>query len=332
MNSTLLLSTSLGLLLAITSPLSAAAPPERIQGRLEATTTHRFRLTGNTHPSIAAATDLGEVDPSRPMPRIILHFTHTPKQQAELNALLAAQLQRSNPQFHKWLTPEQFGDRFGLNPNDLAKLNAWLSEMGFSDIEVAPSRTSISASATAAQVGYAFNTRIHRYRQNGIENIANSADPSLPLPLKGLVSHIRGLNDFRPRPTATPKFTNGPTGHHFLTPADFATIYDVLPLYQSGIDGSGQTIAIAGQTDIQLSDIEAFQAVSGRPQKDPQIILYGPDPGTLPGGNLSEADLDLEWAGAVAPGATLLYVNSNNAFLSAFYAIENNLANVISIS
>jgi hypothetical protein len=151
-----------------------------------------------------------------------------------------------------------------------------------------------------------------------------------------VVSGIRGLNDFHPRPHAIrsssqPQFTSSISGNHFIAPGDFAVIYDVQPLYSSGIDGTGEKIAVAGQTDIKVSDIHAFQTASGLPVKDPQIILDGSDPGTLTGDE-TEADLDIEWSGAVARGATIVYVNSSDALTSAIYAIDQNVAPVLSIS
>jgi subtilase family serine protease len=322
-----------GLALAVVTPALEAAS-DRIQGHVESGA-RSFVLSGNIHPLVASSTDLGGAPASQTLPRIVLTFKMTQQQQADLNNLLAAQQQRSNPQYHKWLTPEEYADRFGLSQNDVDKVSAWLSSMGFSDIEVPRSRTSVSATATVAQANTAFQTSIHRYNRNGVQHVANSSDPVLPMALQGLVSHIRGLNDFHPKPHAVrspnPHFTSSISGSHFIAPGDFATIYDVQPLYGSGITGAGQVIAIAGQTDIQVSDIEAFQTASGLTVQDPKIVLDGADPGTS-SSDIQEADLDIEWAGAVATGATILYVNSQDAFTSATYAIENNLANILSLT
>jgi subtilase family serine protease len=318
------------------SPLSGG-PPARIHDDLQ--NGQAFVLAGNAHPLIASAVDQGEVEGSFPLPRIAIHFKMTAAQQTELNRLLDAQQEPSSPQYHKWLTPEQYADRFGVSESDLNRITAWLQRMGLNNIQVARSRTFVSMSGTAAQVRYAFQTTIHRYRVNGSPHYAESTDAVLPAELDGMVSGIRGLNDFHPRAHVRlrsfagtqPRFTSSLTGNHFLAPDDFATIYNVRSLYASGIDGTGQGIAIAGQTDILLSDIEAFQAASGLPLKDPQIVLDGADPGSDPG-DQSEADLDIEWAGAVARGATIIYVNSQDVFTSATYAIDNNLAPVLSIT
>ncbi len=207
--------------------------------------------------------------------------------------------------------------------------------MGFTDVAVARGRTFISMTGTAAQVKYAFQAPVHRYLLDGETHHAISVDPTLPQALQGIVSGIRGLNDFHPHARARrviqPKFTSSITGNHFMAPGDFYTIYGVAPLLANGITGTGQSIAIAGQTDIQVSDIEAFQTASGLTVKDPQIVLDGTDPGTSTD-DLSEADLDIEWSGAIAPGATIIYVNSSDAFTSVVYAIDNNLAPIVSVS
>jgi hypothetical protein len=309
----------------------AAGPPARIHADLQDRQT--FVLRGNTRRQLKDAVDQGAVDPSLALPRIAIHFKLTAAQQADLDGLLRAQQDPASPLYHKWLNPEQYADRFGLSPSDLAKITAWLERMGFANVQIARSRTFVTMSGTAAQARTAFQTPIRHYRVNGSLHYANAADPVLPIELRGVVGGIRGLDDFRPHPHVRPRprFTSPLSGKHYFAPGDFTTVYGLQPLYSSGIDGTGQSIAVAGQTDIQLSDIEAFQRASGLPVKDPTIVLDGVDPG-VSSTDLSEADLDLEWAGAVAPGATIIYVNSMDAFGSATYAIDQNLASVVSLT
>ena len=314
--------------------LFAAPPSSRLRERLDSGRT--FALPGTMEPRLRSAVDEGEVEPSLVLPRIVLHFNMTEAQQADLDRLLQAQQDPSSPQYHQWLTPEQFAGRFGISESDLLQITAWLAQLGFSDIQPARSRTFVEMAGTASHVRLAFGTSIHHYRVNGKLHYANSSDPVLPRALEGVVIGIRGLSDFHPRPHAIrsstqPRFTSNLSGNHFIAPGDFAAIYDVQALYNSGLDGTGQKIAIAGQTDIKVTDIRAFQTASGLPIKDPQIILDGSDPGTVDGDE-TEADLDIEWAGAVARGATIVFVNSQDAFTSAIYAIDNNVGQVLSIS
>ncbi len=165
-------------------------------------------------------------------------------------------------------------------------------------------------------------------------HFANTSDPSVPAALAAVVGGLRGLNDFCMMAMSTykplPSYTVA-SGHHYLAPDDLATIYDFAPLYSSGIDGTGQKVAIAGQTDINLADIRAFRAQFNLPPDDPNVIRVGSDPGVQPG-DLVEADLDIEWSGAVARNATIIYVDSIDVVTSAFYAIDQNPAPVLSFS
>jgi subtilase family serine protease len=333
-----LLAFTLGCLLACSTVFAANVPARRIHDNLENGRT--FLLRGNTSSLASSQNDLGEVEDSFEISKITIHFQMSASQQADLESLLTRQQDRSSGDYHKWLTPEQYAQRFGMNPKDIEKVTEWLQSSGFTDLEVARSKTWISFSGTALQVRNAFSTPIHRYNLNGEKRYANTTDPLLPRALEGMVEGIRGLHNFRPRPRVVtrttkvdglPRFTSAISGSHFVAPDDFATIYNLRSLYNSGIDGTGQKIAIAGQTDIDLADIRAFRQASGLPPNDPEIVLDGKDPGTNKG-DQSEAYLDIEWSGAVARQATIVYVNSSGAFNSAIYAVDNNLAPVLSIS
>ncbi|MBV9745533.1 MAG: Ig-like domain repeat protein, partial [Acidobacteriia bacterium] len=127
----------------------------------------------------------------------------------------------------------------------------------------------------------------------------------------------------------SPEYNSG--GSHYLAPADYAAIYDIGPLYAAGIDGTGQAIAVVGQSNVLLSDIETFRNRNGLPANDPKLIPYT---GTPPGFNGSqiEGNLDLEWAGAIAPKATISYVYGPNALAAVVYAVTSNTAPIITVS
>src|ERR1051325_7794730 len=161
----------------------------------------------------------------------------------------------------------------------------------------------------------AFHTEIHKYELDGETHVANATDISIPEALSPVVSGIVSLHDFRPRAKvhrqeAVAKFNLG--GHHALAPYDFATIYDLAALWNEGFDGSGQSIAIIGRSNIHVNDVTAFRALYGLPPNDPQIIVNGTDPGIVSADEEGEADLDVEWSGAVAKGATVKLVVSSS--------------------
>ncbi len=317
------------------SSLHAAQPPRRIHSEIRDDET--FRVVGNTRPMLSLSRDEGEVSTAQALPHISIHFAMSSQQQEDLDALLRQQQTPGAAQFHKFLTPEEYAARFGLNADDLAQITQWLQTQGFSDIEVARSRTFVSFAGNAGLVQTAFHTAIHRYSLNGETHYANTSDPLLPQAMRGVVQSVRGLHDFRMRPHGVrklqPHFTSSISGSHFTAPDDFATIYNVKPLYQSGIDGTGVKIAVVGQSDIQLSDIRAFRTAAGLPPNDPTIVVTGTDPGTQSSsGDEGESDLDVEWAGAIARNATIVFVTSTNVDTSVTYAIDNNVAPILSIS
>jgi subtilase family serine protease len=331
----------LSLLVATLSVAAWAAQPDRIVAAIDNSQT--VVLKGNVHPKAQQQFDQGPVDPSMKLPFVTLLIQPSVDQQAALKQLLAEQQDPSSPNYHKWLTPEQFGQRFGLSNADVAKITHWLRSQGFGIAQVARGRDWIAFSGTAAQIQRVFHTELHRYNVDGEERFANDTDPSIPKALDGIVAGFRGLNNFRLEPMNVkksdaidirPDYFNG--GNN-LAPGDIATIYDIGPLYTAGVDGTGMKIAIVGQTDIYAVDIAQFRAGFGLSANVPQQILATgcTDPGVT--GDLNEADIDLEWSGAVARNATIIFVKcdtttNNGVITSAIYAIDNDLAPVISMS
>jgi subtilase family serine protease len=320
-----------GYLFAI-SILGGATLDERIAGPIDRS--RAVRLEGNLSPMAARGRDRGALDPSTPISGLRMGLMQTAVQSADLERLLEAQRDPSSPDYQRWLTPEEYGERFGVSLNDLNQLSAWLASEGFAVQQIARAGNWVAFSGSAAQITQTFRTELHRYQSNGETHFANATEPWIPQALEGLVGGLYGLNDYHPKPPRIKRLKPNLTtsgGTHYLAPDDLAAIYDIAPLYKAGIDGTGQKLAIAGQTDINLADIRGFRAQFGLPAKDPQLVLYGIDPGVSPGDQI-EADLDLEWSGAVARNATIIYVYSQDVFESVQYAIDQNLAPVISMS
>src|SRR5581483_5692601 len=221
-----------------------------------------------------------------------------------------------------------------------AKVKDWLTAQGFTIDEVSRGHSYIAFSGPAGSMNSAFRTELHQYAVNGDVHFANATPIAIPSALSSVVAGVRSLNDFKPKPHVNsrrvkPDFTSSVSGNHFLAPDDFASVYNLNALYAAGIDGTGQKLAIMGQTDIVVSDIATFRSVSNLSANPPQVVLVpgSADPGLQSAsGDINEASLDLEWAGAVARKATIVYVNSSDVFTSLYYAINNNVAPVISIS
>ena len=309
----------------------AEAQRSRITGRIDGA--QRVALEGHIHPRATAANDLGRVAPDFRVSYVTLTLAQSAAQQADLASLLAELQNPQSPNYHRWLTPGQYADRFGVSTDDLAQITQWLQGQGLTIADTAQGRDWIAVNGSAAQIENAFGTELHHYAVNGVTHFANATAPSVPAAIGNVMLSIRGLHDFKLKPANVKPLFTSPHGNHYLAPNDFAAIYDILPAYASNINGAGQTQVVAGQTDIQMSDIQLFQSTYSLPTNLPQVLLVpgSPDPG-VSSGDLGEADLDLEWANAVARNATIIYVNSTDVMTSVQYAIDHNLAPVVSLS
>lgn len=336
---------------SVFSTLCFAVQPDRISA---VESSHVVGLKGNVHGLARAEFDQGRADGSKLLRGLSLVFKPSPAQQSDLDALLVQQQERRSPNYHKWLTPGQFADRFGMSRNDIQKVDSWLQSQGFTVTRVANSRNQIFFEGTIAQVESAFHTEIHNYLVEGEMHFANATEPSVPAALSGTLG-LQHLHNFQPRARAKTRvvpalgasahFTSHLTGDHFLAPADFATIYDVNAFYTGGFDGAGQKIAVVGQSAVSLTDIDNFRAAASLAKNDPTVMLE-PNTGisTKCSGDEGESDLDLEWSGGVAKNASIIFIYAGlvsgdtcslrtfGAFDALQYAIDKNLAPIISNS
>lgn len=295
----------------------------------------RFTLTGHIHAKATPENDRGRVAPSQKLSYVTLTLTQSDAQKADLTNLLAEQQNPSSPNYRHWLTTEQYADRFGVSAEDIAKVTQWLRGQGLSIVNTAQGRNWIAVSGSAAQIETAFATEIHQYEIGGETHFANATNPSVPAAIGGMVLSIRGLNDFRMKPhLQKPKYTGAVcvNSAHCLAPNDLATIYDIAPAYASNINGTGQKIVVAGQSDVLPGDIAQFQSFFNMTPNAPQMVPVGQNPPGIVSGDREESDLDLEWVGAVARNATIIFVYAVDVMDAVSYAIDNNLAPVISVS
>jgi len=312
------------------------------------------KIPNSTHPMAQPAYEVGPLDGATALERIILLLNGSADQQYQARTLLDSQQTKGSPDYHHWLTPEEYGQRFGPSTQDIAQVTGWLQQHGFTIGSVAKSGLWLEFSGTSAQVEAAFQTQMHQYLVNGELHVANANNISIPAALAPVVQGMLSLHNFYSQPTLRRSSTMGPVtvdpakpnftdsnGDHFLTPGDVATIYDLNPLYNGSttagtINGAGQTIALVAAGNINLSDVSAFQSMFGLPQKAPNIILNGPDPGLDDASDV--ASVDVEYSGGVAPGATIDLVVSGGTLttdpvaLSASYIVDQNLAPVVSVS
>jgi subtilase family serine protease len=300
-----------------------------IQGQI--VETQRSEVLGNVRPEIGSEFDRGAVDEAFPMNGMQLLLKRSPAHQKAAEDL-AEELHRSgSPSFHQWLTAEQFAEQFGADTNDVAKVREWLSTHGFTVQPQKLSRMTIEFSGTATQVRETFGTEIHALEIKGARHIANAKIPQIPSALAPAIDSFVSLTDFRPKSMAmhrnamqsplvkaTATSTSSVTQFTIepVVPADLAMIYNFNPLFAAGITGAGQTIATIDDSDLYSEDDwRVFRKVLGL-----DAIAHGSIKTVHPGGcsdpgvNFDdfEAAVDVEWASAAAPGATIWAASCSN--------------------
>lgn len=299
----------------------------------------RPTLRGHVQPALRSAADLGRA-PDSTMRGLQLVFAIPPERQAALDQLLVRQQDPASPEYHSWLSPEAYAQRFGASDTEITSAVTWLESQDLQVTSIARGRTAVGFEGSLRKVEAAFGTQIHRYSVAGETHFANVAEPSVGAALQGRIAAVRGLHDFRlrhPRYTAprytAPRYTSPGSGTHYLAPDDYAILYNLKPLYAQNITGAGQKIVVVGQSQVPLTDLQLFRSSFNLPANAPQIVLV---PGTVdPGisaGDVGEAILDIDWTGAVARNATIIYVYSDDVTDALYYAIDQNLAPVISMS
>ncbi len=309
-------------------------------------------LAGNLHHLAQPQFDQGAAPDSLPLKRMMIVMKRSPEQESALRTLLDEQQDSSSPNFHKWLSPDEFGRRFGPADADVQVVKQWLEGHGFQVTNITRGKTVLEFNGTAGLVKPTFHTEIHKFMVNGEPHWSNISDPQIPAALAPVVGAVAALHSFFKQPAHVVLQTNvpakkgpGPTpslllqgGTFALAPADWSTIYNVNPVYTASVTGSGKTIAIVGRSNIILSDVTQFRSVTGLPANPPIIVLNGPDPGDLGGGEEVEALLDNEWSGAIGKGATVKFVVSESTetadgvTLSEVYIVDNDLGDIMSES
>ena len=323
--------------------LSQALPQTRIVAEVK--NEQRVVVEGTTPAFVAVSAETGRLPGGQSLGRMILQLTATDQQEQAAEKLVSDLHDPSSPSFHKWLTPSEFGQKFGVAEQDTTKVQQWLESQGLTVHEVAQSRCYIVFSGTVSQVESAFATQMHSYEYKNRKFISNSSDIQIPAALHPVVKGVVRLHSDPRSATAYmgtkihfkkagSQFTFD-DGSHYMTPADFAKIYNVQPLYDAGINGTGQTIALVGRSNIDVQNVRDFRTVLGLPANDPEIIVNGDDPGQT--SDMTEAMLDVTWSGAIAPMAQIKFVVSQSNFsdgvdVSAAYIVDHNLASIMSTS
>ncbi len=307
--------------------------------------TKRVALAG-TRPAWARAEHArGEVDADLRLDRVSVLLNRTPERQAAFDALLRDQQDPQSPRFHQWLDAAQIGERYGASAHDLDALSDWLRSEGLRVEAVAPARTRVIVSGRSADVARAFDTSLAWFDGDQGRRIGAKSEPRVPAAFASAVRGVVGLDTVAFRPShrmsaprsgsiakgaPAPASTScGADGCDYVVfPADFARIYGLDTPPASNVGGSGVSIAIVGRERVYPADISNFQSIIHAAPRAAQVIVPpgSIDPGdpastcsttggtpscTDPGdeiGDQFEATLDVELAGASAPGADIKLV------------------------
>lgn len=317
---------------------SGAASKPRITSAID--DAHRITLAGNTRPEAIPANDLGPVEDSLLLEHMQLLLQRTPQQQAALNSYTASLSDKTSPNYHQWLSAEEFGARYGVAQEDIEQVTDWLQLHGLTVNAVYPNGMVIDFSGAAAAVREAFSSEIHSYDVNGVRHMANATDPRIPAALAGVVAGVVSLHDFTPHPMNKPRpdytFTASGATYLAVTPADLATIYNLNAAFSAGYTGSGQTIVVIEDTNVySTADWTTFRSEFGLSKyTSGSFTQVHPAPKTganncaNPGvvvGNDGEAILDAEYASAAAPNATIELASCKDTLTTfgGLIALEN---------
>jgi hypothetical protein len=339
------------------TPVSTYASPSRDQIRGPIVEAETVTLYGNVHPMARAEFDKGAVDPGTRLGRMVLLLQPSPDREAAAANLAEAQQNPASPYYHKWISRADYASRFGASAGDVATVQGWLRSQGFKVENVLPGQRLIYFSGTAGQVTTAFHTDMHIYLVNGERHIANVQDPQIPRALAPAVRGLVSLHDFpyrsmlrTQRLSGKPQNTGaGTTGSRVMYPADFGVIYDLTSVWNANTPniGAGVTIGIAGRSNIVPGDITTFRSTAHLAAYSAgmmtNLVDLGANSSVDPGlvtGDQDEATLDVEWSGAVAPGAQIVLAPAatsgpaDGAFISAAYLVNtiSVLPQIVSVS
>lgn len=292
------------------------------RARLEAVQTQVPEIVGRSF-------DLGHSDPDRTLHLAVSLPYGNP---GAIEAYVDSISDPASPNYLNFLTPEEVGERFGLADNDVQSVVDFLKAAGFQITLVGKNRLSILAEGTVAQAESAFNTSIHEFQAIRADEPGNpryfsfTSELKLPVAIAPFVIDVTGLENFtKPQLRA-------------LTPTQTRTLYDLAPMYSTGTQGQGRTVAISNWDGYRLSNVPLYYAQYGLPapaggagSNISVVTVSGGAGGGTPQG---EGDLDIQMVLGMAPLCSLrIYDGGGSDLIGVLTAEANdNLADVITES
>ena len=328
-------------------------------GRASAGGAAVVKLKGNHPTNLARLGPMVHADPRCGFHLTVVLAIHD---QAKLDQLLADQQNPSSSQYHRWLTPAQFNQRFGPTRAQTNAVVRWLESEGLRVDSINRIGRTIDASGNVTVAEAAFATTI--VASGG--NFGNAADPSVPAEFAGVVAAVQGLDNMhavmpaglhRRLPTEGEAPSKGPRlaladvahpggndegavspgvtsgGSTAFGPFDVETFYDEAPLIAAGNGGSVSPDCIALDEDSDYLDaaVSLFATTFGfTPFNIARVLPGGSSPGI--NGDETETLLDIDYAHATAPATPIhVYVDSS-LYTSIQSSVTDNTCGAISIS
>lgn len=293
-------------------------------------------VPGSKPPVPFAAVDQGAAPGGMQLQRMLLLLQPSAAQQQALTAELTGLQDPHSAQYHQWLTPAAFAAAYANAPGDVNAIAAWLAGAGF---EVAPLPSGlgwIEFSGTVAQVDQAFQAQVDLVAVGGIARPMLVSGISVPGSFQPLVQGLVSLDGALSLPALTAPLAvntsaaalaalDSPAQAEALTPRLAGKLLHWEALHAAGVQGSGQSIAIAARSNLLSSDVAAFRAIFGLPQGVLSVLPSGVDPGLTADEPVTV--LAASWAGAAAPGAQIVVAPA--ATTAATDGIDLSLAAIV---
>jgi subtilase family serine protease len=271
-------------------------------------------LEGN-HPDQAA--EIASAASASPSRTLTMHLTMALHNRGELERLIADQQNPSSPEYHQWLMPDEFTNRFGPTETDVAHVTNWLKKKGFTVTAADLATREVSFTGNVARAESVFGVKITASVDG--RWYSNATDPMVPGDIAPMIESIHGLDNLihskalvrrlskrNSGATSPASIVNG-SGPAF-GPSDLYTFYDETPLLSQNIDGSVTgCLAVIEDSNLDQPAADAFDTQFGLPALTAAnfsvVLADNHDPGQTQ--DESETMVDVNYSHAVAPASSI---------------------------
>lgn len=309
-------------------------------------------LKGHTPPAVGESQLVSHADPNE-IQTVVIGLAL--KNEADLEKLIDEQDDPSSPNYHKYLTTDEFKATYSPDQADVDAVTDWAKSNGLTVVDVSDNRTLIEIEGTTEQFEKAFQVKLNRYRLQRsaamggpVEYTSNAADPRIPNKLSHIIQSVIGLNSAAqfesrmrlapPQPGSQMRTVQAHGAPYGLSPKDVAAVYNYPNANNRAAtvkyDGTGRKVAIATAYTYNQSDVDNYWKQYGITRTGTIRNIYIKGQSNQADG---ETTLDLQQVGAQAPGADILMYMAKDPAFTKFTKVFNqivvdNEADVVSVS